>query len=77
MWPVPLQNAVMASVAAQPPADLKAVQAWEHHIEHHDVHRVLADAVQRRLTGAGSGHLVAEAAQGQLEALPGSRVVLD
>ena len=45
--------------------------------EHDDVHRGLADAVQRRLTGFGEAHLVAETTQSQLQALPGSRIILD
>jgi hypothetical protein len=50
---------------------------WQHHIEHHDIHGGLAGAAERRLTGFGEAHLVAEAAQRQLQALPGGWIVLD
>jgi hypothetical protein len=64
-------------VAPQPPADLETVHAWQHHIEHDDVHRGLADAIQCRLTGFGEAYAIAEAAQCQLQALPGSRIILN
>ena len=51
--------------------------ARQHHVEHHDVHRVLADDVQRRLPRFGGLHAIAEAVQSQLQALPGTRIVLD
>jgi hypothetical protein len=65
------------TAAPQPPAHLETVQPRQHHIEHHDVHRGLADAAQRRLTGFGEAHLIPETAQGQLQALPGSRIILN
>src|SRR5262245_47245888 len=65
------------AVAAQPTAYLEAVQPWEHHVEHYDVGRGIADVAKRRLTGPSGMHTVAETAQGQLQALPGSWIVLD
>ena len=56
---------------------LEPVHARQHHIEHDDVHRGLADGVQRRLTGFGEVRLVAETTQSQFQALPGSRIILD
>lgn len=48
--------------AAQPSAHLKTVYAWQHHIEHDDIHRTLTQAVHRRLTGRGGAHAIAEPA---------------
>jgi hypothetical protein len=65
------------AAAAQPTAYLEAVEARQHHIEYHDIHGGLADAIQRRLTGFGEAHLIAEAAQSQFQDLPGGWIVLD
>src|SRR5262249_58525529 len=59
------------AAAAHPPADLEAVHPGQHHVEHHDVHRVLADALQRCLPGLGGAHLIAAAAPGPPPAPPG------
>jgi hypothetical protein len=43
----------------------------------HDVHRGFTDIAERRLTGSGGAHILAETAQSQLQALRSCGIVLD
>jgi hypothetical protein len=41
----------------RPPADLQAIQAGQHQIEHNDLGRMLARKVERNLSIGGSQHV--------------------
>ena len=75
-----MATTTITTSAARPrrrPPQFEAVQARQHHIEHHDIRRVLTDGVQRSLTGPSRAHPITEPAQSKLKALPGTGVILN
>ena len=63
--------------AADPAADLEAVDTGEHHVEHYQLRSLALPQLQRLLAGGRGRDLVTLAGQRELDGHPDRRIVFD